>query len=259
MSRVNPEAHLAGPLLSFEAVGKRYPDGRAEIVVLRDASFEVFAGDLVGIMGGRRAGKSTLLRLAAGIELPDAGTVRFAGRDTAAMSTLERARLLRGEIGLVCAEGWRASHRERVVDLIAMPLLSSGATLQEARRLARRALDAVGAAGHADELAIKLSTGERMRVLLARALVHGPRIVLVDEPAAMPSLEERDAFYELLRAVASERGAALLIASDDTAPLRGGALQMSIGDGELICTTGEPATVVPFPERAGARTGHAGT
>jgi putative ABC transport system ATP-binding protein len=248
-------AHSAdgGPLLSFERVRKRYPDGRQEIAILKDASFELAAGDFLGLWGARRTGKSTLLRLAAGLELPDAGAIRFQGQDITRLSVRERGRLLRGGIALVCAEDWRPGHRERVVDLVALPLISSGATLHEARRLARRVLDRVGAGARADELAASLSLGERMHTMLARALVHEPRLLLIDEPASIPSLGERDALNELLRAIAREQRATLVVASEEVAPLRGAGLRMSIGDGELVCAEHEPGTVLPFPDRARAR------
>lgn len=250
-------AHSLGgghPLLSFEQVSKRYPDGRREIVILDGASFELQAGDVAGIWGARRTGKSTLLRMAAGIELPDAGAILFDGSDITRMSLRRRGRLLRGELALVCAGDWRPSHRERVVDLVALPLISDGFTLQEARRRARRALDRVGAGACADDLAGSLSLSERTRVLLARALVHEPRLLLIDEPAMIPSLSERDELYALLRLVAREQQAALVIASEEMAPLRGAGLRMSIGYGELVCADDELGTLVPFPDGGRART-----
>src|ERR1700734_1380140 len=89
------EGDTVAPLLSFGNVSKRYPDGSREIVVLDSVSFEIETGVFVGIYGGRRSGKSTLLRLAAGVEEPSAGIVRFKGRDVFGMSVLERERLLR--------------------------------------------------------------------------------------------------------------------------------------------------------------------
>lgn len=97
------------PLLSFVNVSKRYPDGGREIAVLDRVSLEVEPGASVGIRGARRSGKSTLLRLAAGITLADSGSVCFDGRDIARMAGSERGRLLRGEIGFMSATDWRAT------------------------------------------------------------------------------------------------------------------------------------------------------
>lgn len=247
------------PVLCFEQVSKAYPDGRRQIVVLERISCTVHAGEHVGILGSRRTGKSTLLRLAAGLESPDAGTIAFEGRDLAGMSTLQRDRLLRGAIGLVASNDWRPAKGERVVDFVALPLVSDGATLHEARRRARRKLNWVGATDYADELAASLAVGERMRAMLARALVREPRLLLVDEPAVIPSLTERTELYQLLRAAAREHHTTLLIASEDSEATRATDVLMSIGGGELLCVGGEPAVVVQLrarqaggPERRGS-------
>jgi ABC-type glutathione transport system ATPase component len=237
------------PLLSFSTVTKRYPDGSREIVVLDGVSFEIEDGVSVGVYGARRAGKSTLLRVAAGIELPDTGIVRFDGRDVAQMSAIERSRLLRGSIAFMAAGDWRPNPGESVVDHVAMALGSDGLTVREAKSRALAALDRVGVPfASSEESAGSRSIGERLLVMLARALVREPRLLIVDEPAVMPSLSDRDRFYALLRSAARERGMALLVASEEMAALQGAGILMSIADGEL-CST-ERDTVVKLPRRS---------
>lgn len=233
-------------LVSFERVSKRYRDGYREIVVLDDASFELERGVFIGVWGARRTGKSTLLRLMAGVESPDAGSVRFEGADIGAMSLAARERLLRGDIALMAAGDWRPRSRETVVEYVALSLGSSISSVSEARRKARLVLDRVGMTDQADEMTSSLSMAERMRVMLARALVREPRLLLVDEPALVPSLVERDALYGLLRDLARELGSTLVVASEDMAPLHGAEVVMSVGDGEL-CSTDERGAVVDFP------------
>jgi ABC-type lipoprotein export system ATPase subunit len=238
-------------LLSFENVSKRYPDGLREIVVLDGVSFQIDEGVFTGVWGARRAGKSTLLRLMAGIEPPDAGTVRFAGSDIAEMSVLRRERLLRGEIALMSPGDWHPSSHETAVEHVALSLASSTSSISETTRSARRALERVGMARQADDLTGSLSLAERMRVMLARALVREPRLLLVDEPACVPSLTERDALYRLLRELTRESGTTLVVASEEMAPLHGAEVVMSVGDGEL-CSTDERGALVRFPGGAPA-------
>jgi ABC-type lipoprotein export system ATPase subunit len=241
---IDPQA----PLLSFVNVSKRYPDGNREIVVLDEESFDVEHGTFVGIFGARRSGKSTLLRLAAGVEEPSAGTVLFGGQNVAEMSVLGRERLLRWAIGFVSADDWRPSPKERVIDYVALSLGSDGPALREARCRARDVLALVGMSHGADQFARSLSIGERARIVLAQALVREPRLLLVDEPAVMPSLRERDELYALMRLLAREQNVTLMIASEEMAPLHGAGVLMSIADGEL-CSTDERATVVRLPRR----------
>jgi putative ABC transport system ATP-binding protein len=237
---------VASAWVSFESVSKRYRDGGRDIVVLKEASFVLERGVFIGVWGSRRSGKSTLLRLMAGVESPDAGKVSFDGADLAEMTSSRRERLLRGDIALVAAMDWRPYPGESVVDYVALSLGSSMSSIAEARCTARLGLDRVGMTDHADSMTGSLSMAERMRAMLARAIAHKPRVLLVDEPALVPSLVERDALYALLREVARERGLTMVVASEDMTPLHGAEVVMSIGDGEL-CSTDERGVIVGFP------------
>jgi putative ABC transport system ATP-binding protein len=213
---------------------------------------EVDAGDFVGVWGPRRSGKTTLLRVAAGIEAPNAGAVCFDGHVLTRMGAGERARLLRTN-GIAHVSGdWRPQLSQLVVDSVAMSLLSDRMSLREARPLARRALTRVGAGDCADVATSRLSQGERIRVALARAIVREPRLLLIDEPAVSPSPLECDELYELLRSLARERRLAVVVASEDLEALEGARRIMSISNGELRSM--DPAGVVlAFPERRAAR------
>jgi putative ABC transport system ATP-binding protein len=241
-------------LLAFEGVTKRYLDlGVREQVVLDRVSFTIDAGSSLGLWGLRRSGKSTLLRIAAGIELPDEGIVRFEGRDITKLSDRERARLVRTKIGLA-PSSWRETRNVPVVEHVALPLLSGGARMRQACPAAREALERVGATSRADVPVFDLSPGERTRVAIARALVREPTLLLVDEPGLTPSPTERDEIYALLRSLAGQRGLTIVVASEDLAAIRTARQALTISDGTLRSSQ-RPGRVVPFPEDRARRGG----
>lgn len=240
-------------LLAFRRVSKRFPDGNREIVVMDRVSFEVEVGEKVGLLASRRSGKTTLLKIAAGLTLPDEGKVLWEGRDLTEMSRDERARARR-EGGVAMVQG--DSRIERglpVVAHVAHRLYSSGLTMTKAEKRAMQALECLEATNLARWSTTGLGVGERLMVELARAIVREPRLLLVDEPAVLPQPEDARAFYALLRSLPERVGCALLIASEDVSPLRGCKPMMSLGGGQLSSTTSR-RKVIDFPSSAGGDT-----
>lgn len=237
-------------LLGIENVSKGYPDGIDDRKVLDRVSFELVAGGQVGLFGPPLSGKSTLLRIASGIERPDSGSVRLEGSDLVRLGGSARARLLRRSIGYIALADWRPLPGECVLDHIATALGSDGFTPREARRKALRVLERVGLALSRRRAPVgSLAVSERTRLALARALVREPRLLVVDEPAIVPSVTECERFCQLLRTLAEERSIGLLVASAELSAL-GGLQLMSIADGELCSTAPSPDdNVVRLPFR----------
>lgn len=234
-------------LLRIREVSKAYPDGGGYVSVFERASLDLEEVSHVGVYGKRRSGKSTLLRLAAGVERPDSGSVLFDGIDLSASSPRELARVLRSRLAYIALGDWRPNPGESVVQHVALSLGGLGLTVRQAERSALRELDAVGlSAADALSPAGSLSMVDRTRVMLARALAHKPRLIVIDDPVLSPSVSERDTLYALLRGVSRERHIALLVASEDFAALQGFDVFVSISAREL-CSSEGSATVVPFP------------
>ena len=226
-------------LLALDHVSKRYGDGRRERIVLEDVSLQVGSGELVVIYGLRRSGRSTLLRIAAGIETPEAGSVSFDGRELAAHSE----EVLGEGIGYV-QKTLRASEEQGVLEQVAAPLLAHGVPVEQARQSARAALARTGAERCAAAAVGELSAGEGVRVALARALVLSPALVIVDEPAASVELSERDGILAQLRSIAGE-GTAVLASTGEPTELAGAHRALTLGEGTLRGPTmPELATVV---------------
>jgi len=238
-------------LLAFRQVSKRFPDGGSEIALLDRVSFEIEVGETVGLLASRRSGKTTLLKIAAGLMAPDEGSVLWDDRELVQMSHDDTAHARRHDgIALVRGE-WQTNRSASVVEHISTPLYSGDLKMIEAEARALRALELVGAShlGHRDTAELGLS--ERLLVELARAIVREPRLVLVDEPAVFRNPEHARSFYELLRSLPEKIRCALLIASEEVSALRGCRPMMSLSEGRLSSTASR-RKVIDFP--AGART-----
>lgn len=236
-------------LLSLNDVSKRFLDGAREILVLDRVSVEIDAGDLIGIYGERRSGKSVLLEVAAGLEVPDAGTVSFAGDEITRLSTSERAHFRRRH-GMALAGGdWRpVGISQPVLEHVALPLTTDGLTLAESEAVARPVLDRFGLTQWAHTSTERLSVSERIRVELARAIVREPQLLFVDEPSVLSGLNDSRELYGLLRSFATDSGIAVVIASEDMSALEGVQRFMTI-DGGRLRSTESRRRVLPFPER----------
>ncbi len=238
-------------LLALKEVTKRIQDGAREIVVLDRVSVEVDERDIVGIYGERRAGKSTLLQVMAGIEPPEEGSVCFEGNEVGRLSVDARARMWRHR-GIALIRGdWRPLRGDQpVLEHVALPLTARGITLAEAEATARPVLERVGAQAWAHMKTDRLSLNERIRVELAGAMVREPRLLMVDEPAVLIDPGASRELHALLRSLAKESKMALVIASEDPTSLIGVQRAMTIGDGR-VRSTDSRKRVVAFPLRHG--------
>lgn len=232
-------------LLTLEDVTKTYVRGRRELVALRKVSLEIDAGEVVGVWGRRFSGRTTLLRVAGGLERPDRGRIALDGLDLAACAERDLRRRI-----AYCHPHFNPAHAERVVEHVAVPLLAAGVRFDRACRRAHAMLERLGAGACAELRPHELDHGETTRVAIARALLPEPQLLLVDEPTNGIGLLERDPLLSLLCAVTRAEGVAVLMTAAETTALAGvdRALSLSSGElrGEVLPTA---AAVVQFPSR----------
>lgn len=240
----------ARTVLEFENVAKTHWVGLFEKPLLRGVSLALGPGDLVSVWGSPRSGKSTLLRLAAGLEHPDAGAVRFGGTDLASLSHGALGALRLSEIGLARTEGARTSELP-VLHYVALPLMRSHGRLRALRR-ARSMLGWIGVAECADARWHHLSDSEQALISLAHGLVREPRLLLVDDVTArLDALQQAEIIDLLQRAAAEQRVAVLMTCSALSAAVSAHeTLTISAGRLKPVTDPASHGQIVRFPRRS---------
>jgi lipoprotein-releasing system ATP-binding protein len=162
-------------------LAKKYRSVAAELVVFSDLHLEIGRGEKLALTGASGAGKSTLLHLMGGLDRPTEGAIFYGLRDICTLNDAELAEFRNREIGFVW-QIYSLLPEFTALENVMMPLLIRGIPVAEARKPALHRLAETGLEARASNRAGELSGGEQQRVVLARALVGSPRVLLADEP-----------------------------------------------------------------------------
>ena len=202
-------------VLVLEQLSKTYAGARRRSV-LRGVDLRLGAGEYIAVMGESGIGKSTLLNLIAGLDRPDAGSIRLDGVDLAGLEDDALTELRRASMGFV----FQAFHILPYLDLaqnVALPLILNHVAEAEAAARTRAMLAAVGLEGREASMPRELSGGELQRVAIARALVHSPRLLLADEPTGNLDPESAAQVLSLLREQVKTRDAGCILVTHSQA------------------------------------------
>jgi lipoprotein-releasing system ATP-binding protein len=164
-----------------EGLAKSYRSGDAELVIFSGLDFDVARGERLALVGESGAGKSTLLHLLGGLDRPTEGAIYFDHKDICKLPASELAAFRNRELGFV----WQIHTllaEFTALENVMMPLLIRGQSRDQAEPASLARLDEVGLKNRASHRAGELSGGEQQRVVLARALVGDPKVLLADEP-----------------------------------------------------------------------------
>jgi putative ABC transport system ATP-binding protein len=169
------------PLVHTVGISKHYPSGGTVVRAVSDVSVSIERGEFVAICGRSGSGKSTLLNLLGLLERPDCGEYTLNGRAVARLTEDTHATIRSQDIGFIFQVP-ALLPRTSALENVELPLVYAGVRRPERRRRAKNALDRVGLADRSHHWPNQLSGGEQQRVVIARAMVNDPALVLADEP-----------------------------------------------------------------------------
>jgi len=183
-------APVTEPFIRVSNLRKLYRKGEEEFLAISNATFEVAPGELVSLVGPSGCGKTTLLKILAGLQDYDSGEAQIGS----ATHPFDPTR----DIGMVFQQALLLKWR-RVLENVLLPAEILGLPMRESRERARELLAMVGLAGFEAKYPYELSGGMQQRAAIARALVHDPKLVLMDEPfGALDALTREKMNLELL-------------------------------------------------------------
>lgn len=181
---------MSVPLIRMRNLRKVYRKRDTEFLAVSDVTMDIFEGDMVSLVGPSGCGKSTLLKILSGLHAHDGGELQMGGA-----IPFNPGR----DVGMVFQQPLLLKWRN-ILDNVLLPADILGLDRRQARERAHQLLDMVGLAGFADKMPYELSGGMQQRAAIARALIHDPKLVLMDEPfGALDALTREKMNLEMLR------------------------------------------------------------
>ncbi|MFT6928178.1 MAG: putative ABC transport system ATP-binding protein [Psychromonas sp.] len=212
------------------SVSKSVVSNETQLSILKDITFEVFAGETVAIVGTSGAGKSTLMALLAGLDTVSSGEIELLGRPLSQLDDEQRAQIRSESIGFVF-QSFLLIPSLNAVENVTLPaiLRGEGENTDKAKQL----LASVGLTGRETHLPAQLSGGEQQRVALARAFMTQPKILFADEPTGNLDEHTAENIIKLLFAMNREHGTTLVLITHDANLAKRCNRTLSIHAGEL--------------------------
>jgi lipoprotein-releasing system ATP-binding protein len=207
---------VAEALVIIEDLKKSFQHMGRTLDVLKGIDLNIYAGQILAIVGQSGAGKSTLLHCIGTLDLPSSGRIRLGGEELTTMSGSRLAAVRNRDIGFV----FQFHHllpEFTALENIMVPGLIQGRPRKEMERRAQALLEEVGLTSRASHRPGELSGGEQQRVAVARALALDPKLVLADEPTGNLDSATSDAIHELFFQINREHGTTIVVVTHNPA------------------------------------------
>jgi ABC-type lipoprotein export system ATPase subunit len=217
-------------MLEFKNISMWFDGPKGKVTALDEVSFSVSPGEFLAVRGPSGCGKTTLLLAAGGLQRPSAGQVSLNGQDPYALSSEMRSRMRASMIGFVFQQFHLIPYLTVRQNIMA-PSLALPA--KEAAQRTQELLSNFGLDDRAGHVPAQLSTGQRQRTALARALLNKPKIILADEPTGNLDEDNADIVFDYLRKYVSDGGCVLLVTHDVRAAAHA-TKTLQMGQGRII-------------------------
>ncbi len=232
-------------------VYKTYRNDGKEFTALKDVSLEVREGEIFGIIGMSGAGKSTLVRTLNRLEEVTEGTVKFYGKDLAALKARE-LREVRHSISMIF-QGFNLVNQRTVLANVEQPLKIAGVPRKERKEKARQMLEIVGLLEKQDVYPARLSGGQKQRVAIARALAADPKVLLCDEATSALDPKITGEILDLLKKINQERKLTIVIITHEMSVVEKICDRVAIIDDGNLAEVGDVTDVFSNPQSKAAK------
>lgn len=227
------------PLVRLDGISKHYPSGGTIVRAVSNVSLIIGHGEFVAIRGRSGSGKSTLMNLLGLLDRPDSGEYVLNGREIAKLSEDSRAAIRSHDIGFVFQLP-ALLPRATALENVELPLIYAGIPASTRRRAAKDALDRVGLADRTHHWPNQLSGGEQQRVVIARAMVNDPALILADEPTGSLDSATSDEILSLFETLHGD-GRTIIVVTHATEVADRAQRQITLHDGRIIKDTAAPS------------------
>jgi len=218
-------------VIELQHISKVYEVGGQPIYALRDTSEIIQSGEYVAIVGPSGSGKSTLLNVIGCLLRPSEGAYLFNGEDVSQLDDRALSHVRQHQIGFIF-QSFHLVPRLTAMGNVSLPMVFAGIPSSERQLRAREALEAVGLSDRAHHRPNQLSVGQRQRVVIARAIIMHPSLLLADEPTGNLDTHSGQQIMELLESL-NAKGLTMLVVTHDPQVARRANRVIVLADGQI--------------------------
>lgn len=222
-----------GELVSLRDVWKIYRVENVEYPALCDIDMDVYAGELLGVVGPSGSGKSTLLHIIGGLDTPTKGRVIVEGSDISGFSGEKLADYRNRMVGFIF-QFYNLFPYLRAVENVELPMAIANVNPSRRRDRALELLRLVGLGDKAFKRPTELSGGEQQRVAIARSLINEPRLILADEPTGNIDSSSAKVIMEIFRRLVDEKGVSIVLVTHNLELIRFCDRVIKLRDGRIV-------------------------